>query len=605
MTDVLELLRRHWGYESFLPNQQRAVEAVLDGRDCLAVLPTGGGKSLLYQLPALVLDGLCVVVSPLLALMKDQVDGLVGVGIEAAALNSALSAEERRDVVQRARTGRLKLLYVSPERMAMPDMHDLLDEARVSFFAVDEAHCVSQWGHEFRPEYRALGALREWFPGVPILACTATATPAVRGDVARVLGLRDPVEVIGDFDRPNLLYRAQFRRDMMSQVRQVLDRHRGEGGVIYCLRRADVDELTESLSAQGYSVRPYHAGLSADVRQANQEAFVEERVDVIVATVAFGMGIDRSNVRFVVHTAMPKSLENYQQEAGRAGRDRLEAECVLFYGASDAGAWRRIQGPARTQWDDAALEKIAEMYRYCRTLTCRHKVLVNYFGQAFDKEGGCGACDVCLGEHAVLEDSVTVARKILSAVARLKTGYGARYVAEVLKGSRTEKLLQNRHDQLSTYGLLSDYAIADITDWIDQLVGLDMLVREGEFNVLRLTQAGVDLMRDGGEIKLSMPRPAPKSGRRERTKGPAVPVDLSPEDAELFEALRNWRRDLARDRRVPPYLVLSDASLREIARTRPETASELRGVKGIGDTKMRDFGDALLAEVQRAAEASG
>lgn len=601
-TQVLDLLRQHWGYDSFLPNQAEAVQAVLDRRDCLVILPTGGGKSMCYQLPALALDGMAVVISPLLALMKDQVDALVSNGISAVSLNSSLSTEERRRAQQAIRDGQVKLLYLSPERLAAPDILDLLKSTPISFFAVDEAHCVSQWGHEFRPDYRNLAKLREWFPEVGLHAYTATATEAVREDITQLLGMRDPLTLVGNFDRPNLLYRAAYRKDLLAQVREVLDRHKGEAGILYCLRRADVEGLCETLQGLGYKALPYHAGLSPETRRVNQEAFSTEQVDLIVATVAFGMGIDRSNVRFVIHTAMPKAIENYQQEAGRAGRDRLDAECVLFYGAADPMAWRKLQGEPRTEYDRLAVQKVDEMYRFCRTLTCRHRFLVTYFGQDFDGEN-CGACDVCLGEHEFLPDSLVTAQKILSCVARVKERFGARYVAEVLKGAKTAKLLQNGHDQLSTYGLLAEHTLPDIGDWIDQLIGLDFLAREGEYQILRLTPAGRDLLKGQASVQLAMPRPVAKKTPTGRTKAEAAA--LSPQEESLFEELRAWRRAIARERGLPPYLILGDATLRELAIHRPASGTALRGIKGIGETKARDLGTHLLDLIQRQSLALG
>jgi ATP-dependent DNA helicase RecQ len=555
-----------------------------------------------YQLPALAMDGMAVVVSPLLALMKDQVDSLVANGISAVTLNSTLSTDERRRAHQAIRDGQVKLLYLSPERLAAPDIHDLLKSTPISFFAVDEAHCVSQWGHEFRPDYRNLAKLREWFPDKGIHAYTATATEAVREDITHLLGMRDALTLVGNFDRPNLLYRAAYRKDLLAQVREVLDRHKGEAGILYCLRRADVESLCETLQGLGYKALPYHAGLSAETRRQNQEAFSTERVDLIVATVAFGMGIDRSNVRFVIHTAMPKAIENYQQEAGRAGRDRLDAECVLLYGAADPMAWRKLQGEPRTDYDRLALHKVDEMYRFCRTLTCRHRFLVSYFGQDFEGEN-CGACDVCLGEHAVLPDSLVMAQKILSGVARVKERFGARYVAEVLKGSKTAKLLQNGHDQLSTYGLLADHSLPDIGDWIDQLIGLDFLVREGEYQTLRLTPAGRDLLKGEASVQLSMPRPVERKTATSRGKSEAV--SLSPQEESLFEELRAWRRAIAQERGLPPYLILGDATLRELAHRRPASGQALRGIKGIGEVKAKDLGDRLLDLIRRQSEILG
>ncbi len=598
-----DAMRRYWGYEEYLPDQAEAVSHVLAHRDSLVILPTGGGKSMCYQLPALGMDGMAVVVSPLVSLMKDQVDSLVSNGIAAATLNSSLSAEEKREVARKVRLGELKLLYVSPEGLGAGFAMELLEEATISFFAIDEAHCISQWGHEYRPDYRLLGELRGRFPGVGIHGFTATATPAVRDDIVRSLNLRDAAQVVGSFDRPNLMYRATYRNDMIGQVEEVLARHKGEAGIIYCISRKEVESLAETLRKKGHKAVPYHAGLAQEVRKRNQEAFSSERVDLVVATVAFGMGIDRSNVRFVIHAGMPKAIENYQQEAGRAGRDRLEAECILFYSAQDLLAWKRIMGAPQSEYDQLANNKLSEMYRFARTLTCRHRFLVNYFGQDFPHED-CGACDVCLNEHAEMEDAVVTSQKILSCVARVQQRFGARHVAEVLKGANTERIRQLGHDQLSTHGLLSAYSVNDISDWIDQLITQGFLVREGEYLTLSMTEEGRRLMKGDGQVRLNLPRKeAPKS--KSSKKAAAGGITLAPAEEAIFEALREWRREVARERGVPPYVILNDATLRELAHLRPAGMHALMGVKGIGVSKAESFGETLLALLAEQAAAHG
>jgi ATP-dependent DNA helicase RecQ len=588
--EVLELLQRHWGYSGFLADQDEAVDNVLANRDSLVILPTGGGKSMCYQLPALAMPGTAIVVSPLLSLMKDQVDALNASGVSAAALNSSLAAEERRQVLKRLKEGSLKLLYVSPEGLALGSMIETLREIPISFVAVDEAHCISQWGHEYRADYRNLGSLRQVFPNVAIHGFTATATEAVRRDIIASLGLRNAGLVVGNFDRPNLVYRAEYRKDLMVQLGAVLARHKGEAGIVYCISRAEVESVAKELSKRGHKALPYHAGLSAETRRAHQEAFANEQVDLIVATVAFGMGIDRSNVRFVAHAGLPKAIESYQQEAGRAGRDRLEAECILFYSGQDLMAWKRILGEPTSEHDRLAQDKLSEMYRFARTLTCRHRFLVTYFGQAFEHEN-CGACDVCFGEHEELADGLITSQKILSCVARVREGFGGRHVCEVLKGSKNAKIVQHGHDQLSTHGLLAAYHLTDIGDWIDQLIVQGFLLRDGEYQVLKLTESGRRLMRGEGNVRLGAPRADEKAPKAKRASKDSP---LSGDEATLFEALRVWRRDIARERGVPPYVIFADATLIDLARTRPGSYLGLLDVKGIGEAKARAFGEPLL-----------
>ena len=400
LSSLRETLKRVWGFADFLPLQAEAAGAVLEGRDSLVVLPTGGGKSLCYQAPAVHSRRLAVVISPLIALMKDQVDALRDSGVRAAFLNSSQSPTERMAVERELAVGQVTLLYVAPERLALAGFAERLRRLGPAFFAVDEAHCISQWGHDFRPEYRQLGQLRPAFPGTPVHAYTATATPRVREDISAELRQERPLLLVGSMDRPNLVYRVQPRGDRLRQVLAAVERHQGEAGIVYCVRRADVDELAAALARRGLRALPYHAGLDDGQRRRHQEAFVAERADIMVATVAFGMGIDRSNVRYVVHAGMPKSLEHYQQEAGRAGRDGLEAECLLLWSGADYGLWKSVLESEGTP-APGALDKLNDMIRFCQVPLCRHRALVGYFGQDFPADP-CGACDVCLGEVAAM-----------------------------------------------------------------------------------------------------------------------------------------------------------------------------------------------------------
>ena len=595
-TSLLETIRKHWGYSSLRPLQEEAMLAALERRDSLVVMPTGGGKSLCYQAPAVLQPEVTVVVSPLISLMKDQVDSLRECGVAAAQLNSSLPSFEQREIERDVSERTVRLLFVSPERLAMSGFRELLRRAAVKTFAIDEAHCISHWGHDFRPEYRQLRALREEFPDAAMHAYTATATPQVRRDIAQQLGLRDPLLLVGDFDRPNLTYRVLPRQDETKQVIEVIERHRGEAGIVYCIRRRDVDDLTEKLRRRGYNALPYHAGLTQDERRAAQDAFANEKCDLVVATVAFGMGIDRSNVRFVLHTAMPKSVEHYQQESGRAGRDGLEAECALLYSGSDFMTWKSMLGGepgADPEYAQSALRHLNDMDRYCSGASCRHKALVEYFGQHTTAES-CNACDICLGETEEVPDALIVAQKILSCVVRVRESFGVGHVVSVLRGEDTDKIRSRAHDQLSTYGLLKGHARNDVREWVYQLIAQDFLAQTGdEYPVLRLGPRAREVLRGHAEVRLRQPAVRKKDAPSSTVRRTIV-ADDGNYDRQLFEALRTWRRGEAEERGVPPYVIFSDKTLRELARVRPTTRYELRAIYGIGDAKLEAFGDAVI-----------
>jgi ATP-dependent DNA helicase RecQ len=628
--EVLEEVRRIWGFDALRPLQAEAIAAGIAGRDSLLVMPTGGGKSLCYQVPPLAaaLAGerrIDVCVSPLIALMKDQVDGLRSNGYPAAALHSGMPADERDAVRRSVRDGEVRLLFVSPERLLAPGFDAWLGSVGVRAIAIDEAHCISQWGHDFRPEYRQIASLRATFPHASLHACTATATPRVRRDIAAQLELRDPVELVGSFDRPNLVYRIEPRVDGRRQLLEVIGRHRGDAVIVYCLSRKDTESLAEFLRKEGFGAAAYHAGMQADRRAKVQEDFAEERLDIVVATVAFGMGIDRSNVRAVVHMTMPKSIEHYQQETGRAGRDGLESECVLFHSYADVVKWSSIAegsaDEARARLEDmgaepeafAALDEslaqgraqLEAMQRLAASPVCRHRWIVEHFGQRFEPaarderspDGGtCGACDVCLGEVRMVPDSTTVARKLLSAVVRTGQRYGAAYVADVARGAETEEVARRGHAGLPTYGVLRGEDRAALVSYVFQLVEHGLLARtDDEHPVLVLTEEGHRALRGGLEVPLR----APPRGRGRRHAAAKAVHGAHEVDTGLFERLRALRRELAAARGVPPYVVFSDATLLEFAGRRPATLAEFAECRGVGERKLAEYGEAFLAEIAR------
>jgi ATP-dependent DNA helicase RecQ len=518
-------------------------------------------------------------------------------GVAAAYLNSTQTYDERGEVMNDLRNDRIRLLYVSPERLVGEGgdgFRRQIQQCGLRFIAVDEAHCISQWGHDFRPEYRQLGRLREEFPGVSLHAFTATATERVRHDIIAELRLQDPAVLVGSFDRPNLTYRVLRRANLQRQLAYILSRHDGEAGIIYCLSRREVESLAAALEADGHRALPYHAGLSDQIRSRNQEAFLEERADIVVATVAFGMGIDRSNVRYVVHAGAPRSLEHYQQESGRAGRDGLPAECVLIYSGGDFGRWRQLL-EMNGELTESARTLLRDMDQYASGTRCRHRALVEYFGEPYGRSN-CEACDWCLKELDPVADSTVVAQKILSCVARVKQTWGIGHVTDVLTGKASEKVVAARHHDLSTFGLLKDEPVAAIRGYIEQLIGNGFLARDGEpYPVLRLTPSGAGLMR--GEATCELFREVRPPSKRSRGRG-RFEVPATTGDEALFEALREVRTRLARERGVPPYVIFHDTTLRDMVQRQPRTIEDLHEVYGVGAKKAADFGDAFLDAIR-------
>ena len=620
--DVDQILKEVWGYDAFRPLQNESIQCVLQGKDSITVLPTGGGKSLCFQVPGMAMTGMAVVVSPLISLMKDQVDALIANGITAAFINSTQSDDEKQHVASLIRSGELKFLYLAPERLLQERTLDFLSRSNVTFFAIDEAHCISNWGHDFRPEYRGLRLLKQRFPGASIHAYTATASDPVRRDIIDQLGLQDAETLVGDFDRPNLTYRMLRSNNRTAQVLEVVKRHPGESGVIYCISRREVERVTEVLCQNKVSAKSYHAGMDASARRANQEAFIREKCDVIVATVAFGMGIDKSNVRYVVHAGMPKSIEHYQQESGRAGRDGLDSECVLIYSGGDLVTWKKIMSDEVD--NEAAFASLDRMYSLASGATCRHRSIVEYFGQEYATDS-CDACDVCLGEIELIKDPVVLSQKILSCVIRVNQRFGATHVAKVLSGSGESRIRELRHDKLSTFGLLADEGQAAVRMWIDQLVGQSFLHRTGEYHTLSLSPSGWDLIKGNGEVRLAVAakvkrtRSSPTGGssasgssapsssgaRSSSTRSSSAGTSWDGVDRDLFDHLRQLRSRLATEASVPAYVVFGDETLRQMARVRPSTLEAMAEIRGVGAKKLADYGETFRLAIGSYCQEQG
>ncbi len=610
---VLDALKERWGFDTLRPVQEQAIAADLAGRDSLVVMPTGGGKSLCFQIPPLVADRLTVVISPLIALMKDQVDGLQLVGYQAAALNSSLTAQEANRTLDDMAAGNLRLLYVSPERLFTGNFIARMADAKVRAIAIDEAHCISQWGHDFRPEYRRLRELRGALPKAAMHAFTATATPRVREDIVEQLGLRDPAVMVGVFDRPNLSYRVLPREAEVAQIAQAVKRHPEQASIVYCITRKDTERVADGLGSMGVDAKAYHAGMDAKARKKVQEAFAEERLDVVVATVAFGMGIDRSNVRCVVHAALPKSIEHYQQETGRAGRDGLAAECLLLYSAGDVSRWARIfdmaveDGTGSEEWRQHQLDLVDEVRGLCTSGDCRHKRLSEYFGQVYTPpesgDGGCDACDVCMGEVVTVLDSKVIAQKILSCIARANMtraydgramSFGAAHIASILIGANLKPIRDWEHDKLSTYGIMRGTDKEAIQNWINQLVDQGLIVREaGKFATLRLGDEALAVLKGGRDVRLV-----------ESKAELAAEEAVVPFDDGVFQMLRGVRRTIAQERNLPPYLVFGDTVLQDMARSRPTVPEAIRAIPGVGDHKAGEFGPAFMDAIGRYCAAN-
>jgi ATP-dependent DNA helicase RecQ len=619
--EATRILREVFGYPQFRGEQRQIIGHLIAGGDALVLMPTGGGKSLCYQVPALVRAGMGVVVSPLIALMQDQVAALQEAGVSAAALNSAMSWQEAQRTERQARNGELQLLYVAPERLLTERCLSLLDQCAVALFAIDEAHCVSQWGHDFRPEYLQLAVLAERYRAVPRVALTATADIATRKEMIERLRLREPRVFIASFDRPNIRYRIGEKDNPRRQLlRFIREEHPGESGIVYCLSRSSVEDTAEFLVRAGVDALPYHAGLDSGTREQNQRRFIREDGIVMAATIAFGMGIDKPDVRFVAHLDLPKSIEGYYQETGRAGRDGLPADAWMVYGLQDVVQQRRMieQSEASAEYKRVVSAKLDALLGLCETTQCRRVRLLDYFGEA---GAPCGNCDNCL-ERPEEWDGTVAAQKLLSCIARCESntgfGFGAQHIIDILRGSRTAKVEQFRHDRLSTFGIGTDLEVAQWRAVLRQLVMLRLVEVDTErYSVLRLTAACREVLRGERPIRLrrSVDRGAMRiAGRRRpidrsRVTGAQAARPLSgasgpPADDDahvpLFQALRSWRLQVAREHGVPAYTVFHDSTLEEIARRRPGSTEELRLVSGVGAVKLERYGAAVLDVVEGA-----
>jgi ATP-dependent DNA helicase RecQ len=596
---AVEVLNRVWGYAGFRGQQAEIIEHVSNGGDALVLMPTGGGKSLCYQIPALVRPGVAVVISPLIALMQDQVDALRTLGVRAGFINSTQDPDERRLMEYAFRTGELDLLYVAPERVSTRPTQELFDSGKIALFAIDEAHCVSQWGHDFRPDYLQLSMLHERWPEVPRIALTATATVATRDEIASRLNLAAARLFTASFDRPNIQYRIVSKNSPSRQLLTLLrSEHHGDSGIVYCLSRASVEKTAEFLVENGISALPYHAGLDARVRARNQSRFLREDGIVMVATIAFGMGIDKPDVRFVAHLDLPKSVEGYYQETGRAGRDGLPSTAWLAYGLQDVVQQRRL---IDTSEGDLTHRRnmsshLDAMLALCETVSCRRGQILAYFGEQVGSS--CGNCDTCL-EPPEAWDGTVPAQKLLSTVLRLQRErnqkFGAGQSIDILLGKKTDKVTQFRHDSLKVFGVGAELREAEWRGVVRQLLAQGLLAVEGDYGTLVLTDRSASVLR--GEAKVMMRREAsrPATAKAARSSGKSAPVvDLSPEAAPLFEKLRAWRTGVARELGMPPYIVFNDATLRAIAALRPTSLEQLSTVSGVGENKLAKFGQQVL-----------
>jgi len=589
-----KLLKKYFGYDEFRPLQKEIIQNTLDGKDSFVLMPTGGGKSLCYQLPALKFDGITLVISPLIALMKDQVDNLLSCGIKAEFINSTLSPNEINDISQRCLNKEVKILYIAPERLALPSFQEFLNKLDISLIAIDEAHCISEWGHDFRPDYGNLSQLKKIFPGVPLMALTATATEKVREDILYQLEMKKSQTFLSSFNRENLNISVIEKKQAFSKLVNILDRYKNKSVIIYCFSRNDTEDLEKNLKLNGFSARAYHAGLSPEKRKKTQELFIKDKVNIIAATIAFGMGIDKPDVRLVVHYSFPKTLEGYYQEIGRAGRDGLPSECVMFYTYADT---RKHNFFINQIYDNnlqkRAQEKLDDVLNFCELSSCRKKHLLAYFGEEL-KEKKCGNCDMCLVERETI-DASEITKKILSAIIRTDNRFGRNYIIDLLLGKKIQRIKRNSHDSLSVFGIVKNYEENELSQIINQLIELGLISKTiDSYPILKITKKGANFL--DGNKKLEIEKPKIDIITNKAIKKSKNNIDYN---NDLYEELRTLRTELAEENNVPPFIIFGDKSLQEMAHYLPEDKENFSKISGVGTKKLETFGNDFLSIIAK------